>query len=260
VRGYRAQHLGDAVTYLAETQKAIALFREAGDERTACSLNAAVGYAELSLGLLEEAERDLSGVLALAARLGLGTVVTLAKHNLGLVLARKGQVGEGLRLEREAVEESVAQHDKRIESGARVYLAVIEAMAGNFTVAEEQARRSHEVSAPPGRSYARAVLADVLLSQGRVREALEASREAAEILESLGGGIEEGEALVRLIRAEALIASGALYDGLVHLASARERLVQRAERIREPRWRAAFLDEIPEHARTLARAKELCDV
>jgi hypothetical protein len=94
----------------------------------------------------------------------------------------------------------------------------------------------------------------VLLRRGDTEGALTAAREAIDLLDTLGA-LEEGEALVRLIYAEALHAStdsrapSAILD-------ARDHLLDRAAKIRDPILRRSFLERVPENARTIARARE----
>lgn len=65
---------------------------------------------------------------------------------------------------------------------------------------------------------------------------------------------EEGEALVRLVYAEALIAGGKESNFCVVITEARERLLTRAAKISDLRWRERFLSQVPDNAQTLALA------
>jgi eukaryotic-like serine/threonine-protein kinase len=60
---------------------------------------------------------------------------------------------------------------------------------------------------------------------------------------------------VRLAYAETLHASGDLDGARVAITSARDRLLERAARIRDDGQRKRFLDAIPENARTLECAQ-----
>jgi hypothetical protein len=88
-----------------------------------------------------------------------------------------------------------------------------------------------------------------------VQGALSAAKEAMTLLESLGG-LEEGEALVRLLHAEALHATGDAVGARAAIRVARARLEARAARLREGPLKTTFLESIPEHARTFVRARE----
>jgi hypothetical protein len=73
-------------------------------------------------------------------------------------------------------------------------------------------------------------------------------------LESLTG-VEEGEALIRLADAETLHASGAHAQARTAIAAARTRLLARAARIKDDRWRESYLHNVPDHRRTLELAE-----
>ena len=64
----------------------------------------------------------------------------------------------------------------------------------------------------------------------------------------------EGEALTRLVWAEALHACGEHPSARQVIAAARRRLLERAGRIRGPAVRRAFLEDVVDNARTLALA------
>ena len=77
------------------------------------------------------------------------------------------------------------------------------------------------------------------------------AREAFATMERLGG-IEEGEALVRLAYAEALWAGGDREAARRAIEEARARLLARAARLGDEALRGRFLDRVEENARTLA--------
>jgi eukaryotic-like serine/threonine-protein kinase len=188
--------------------------------------------------------------------MGLSSAAALAKHNLGLALALLGQLDEARALETDAASAFVAQGNRRLEGGARVYLATILALLGDLETADQEARLAVVVStpSPPGKAQALATLAQVKLAKGSVAEALDAAREATELLEQLGG-IDEGESLVRLVHAEAVWANGDVEGARRIVGTARERLLARAAKISDPAWRQSFLERVPENARTMALAR-----
>jgi hypothetical protein len=89
-----------------------------------------------------------------------------------------------------------------------------------------------------------------MLEQDRAAEALPVAREAHAILEELGE-IEEGEAMVRVVYAEALRATGARREFEQIARAARDRLLDRADKISDAAWRERFLTAVPDNARTL---------
>ena len=84
-------------------------------------------------------------------------------------------------------------------------------------------------------------------------EALSAASEAFALLEALGT-IEEGDALVRLVYAEALDANGRAGEFREAITAARDHLLGRAAKISDSAWRERFLGSVPDNAHTLALA------
>jgi hypothetical protein len=211
----------------------------------------------MKCGAYAEAERALREALANAERAGLLYVMTAAKHNLGLALARLGALDQALAVEDDALTLAQAQGDPRIEGGSRIYLAMIQQLRGELVEAEKEARDALAVlkAVPPTYAVACAVLAGVLLQKRAPREALAVASEAIGLLESLGG-LEEGEALVRLVHAEALNATGDAEGARLAIRAAKVRLEERAGRLREGPLKTSFLENIPEHSRTFSRARE----
>jgi tetratricopeptide (TPR) repeat protein len=248
-RGYRALAHGDLAGYLGDTQEAIVEMERAGSQRDVVSYQTSVGYALLSLGRNAAAEEVLQAALAVATRRGMATVASVVKHNLGLILARLGRVDEGRRAEEEAIAEARAAGDLRVEKVSQGYLALIFLEAGDAEGAEREALAAADSDAP-NRAFALAIVAEARLALGRSADALAAALEARGLLESLGG-IEEGEARVRLVHAESLRATGDEAGAVAVLEAARRRLEERAAKIGDPELRASFLENVPEHARTL---------
>ena len=254
-RARRALVLGDLGAFLQLTVEARSGFERAGHLRVACNLSVSIGYAHLLLGAYVEAEVTLREALIESDRLGLTGVSPSAKENLGMALAGQGRWVEARVVAVEAVEAFRGQEHRRMEAGALIYLALMLGTSGDLDAAEREARAALAVDPPPPlRAHALATLAEVLLARGAVEGALDAAREAIELLDELGT-IEEGEALVRLVYAEALHASG---DGRAASAilAARAHLLERAAKIRDPILRRSFLERVPENARTVARARE----
>ncbi len=233
-----------------------------GDLRNACVQRNNVAYACMNLGQLEEAARGFTAVLASAKELGLGMVESVAHHNLGLALAWLGRIDEGEAAELEAIRAFELQEDARMLAASWAYLARIRALAGAFDAAEEAARKAVEV-APPRSPTAAAVLASlaqVLLDRGdadpsadRTDEALAVADEARRIAREVGG-VDEGEALIRLQHARALERLGRLDEAERSLQEAAAWLLERARKITPEVAREAFLARVPENRAILARS------
>ncbi len=250
-RATRAHFDGDPARMLDLLLRAASCHEEAGDLRGACAARVNAGFAGLEVGAYEQASGLLHTVLEIAERSGLAQVTTYAQHNLGLALARLGDVAEGIRIERLAVEGARRQSHVRLEGTSRTYLATLLALTGAFDEAEREANLAVELlaAAPPARCFALATLADVRIAGGRAPEALSVAKQAFALMESLGR-LDEGEALVRLVHAQALAASGDAAGAEAALATARARLRERAARIEDVEMRESFL-RVPENERTL---------
>ncbi len=255
-RAFGALYLGDAGTYLELSRRSARRFERAGDVRSEANARVHLGFALLQVGAYPEAEVALREALVAARRLGLFNVVATAMNNLGLALAHTGRLEEATAVETEAIRLAASQEDRRLEGGSHHYLAIITAMRGDHAEAARVARHAASMLhvAPPLRAHALATLARCLLEQGTSDEALRVAGEALEQLESLGG-IEEGEAAVRLVYAEALDRAGKPDQARAHMAMALARLEQRAARITDAKWRERFLAEVPENRRTVALAR-----
>ncbi len=251
LQAVEALRAGDPAAYLKLTAQIAADFERAGDRSSACAQRGNVGYALQELGDFVGAEAVMREVLAQAEALGVNSAAWMARHNLGMVLARRGQLVEAEALEREALSAFVAQGHRRLAGFARVYLARILSLAGDHAGAAEEAARGVELlgDGAPSRAVALAAQAEVLLAAGRAGEARAAAATAAELLDEIGG-IEEGEALIRLMDAETRDALGDRAGARQVIGDARRRLHERAAKISDDALRQCFLEAIPEHTRT----------
>jgi len=252
----RALEAGDPGASLEGFEGALASLEAAGDGRNACVVRSNLGFTFAELGDFESAEETLRAALAGAVRMGLRDLAAAALQNLGHALAYRGLLAEARLHEQRAIDAFHLLGDVRMEGLARTYLAKIALFAGELPVAEREARAAAEqlVVAPPLRAAALAVLARTLLHLERPAEALPVAVEAHAILEEHGES-GTGEALVRLVHAEALAATGAREAAARAAQAARARLLSRADKISAPAWRERFLTAVPDHARTLSRAR-----
>jgi hypothetical protein len=253
--GFRALRRGEAEEAVLCFEDAHRAFASAGDERRACNALCDAAFARSELGDNARAEAEFRTVLAKGERVGV--IVVGAKQNLGLVLSRLGRLKEARQIETEAAELSRTLGLRRQEGNSRIYLAMILACSDELAAAESEARNATALLAetPPLLMYAFAVLSDILLARDRSTEALKAAQSAKAALDA-GHTVEEGDALVRLTWAEALHASGDVAAACVAVRAARDRLLARASAIRDPELRRSFLESVPAHARTLAKARE----
>jgi tetratricopeptide (TPR) repeat protein len=237
---------------------AVEACERAGDLRGAQRYRGSAGYACLELGAFDEAVRELRDVLEVSRRLGLQRLAAVARQNLGLALAHAGALDDARAEEGRAVQDFLESGNRRMEAASRYYLGWIRLMAGDAVGAEKSTRTAVEMAAGPPlipavRAEGLGILAAILLARGRADEAREAAAEGKRLLDELGG-IDGGESMIRLSDAETRHATGDVDGARAAIASARDRLHERAQRIGDPALRASFLERVPENARTLALA------
>ncbi len=256
-RSLRLLAAGDVSTFLALNAASRASLALAGDLRSECIQALNAGHGFLQLGAYEEAGRVLAEAAEHADRMGLGNARSYAKLNLGLALLGQGRLAEARAVEEEALALFRAQGDLPLEATARTYLALVLAPAGDVEAATREAHAvADDARATPAlRAHARAILADLALARGDANAARESAEAAMSTLTSLDG-IEEGEARIRVVYAEALAASGDLEGARAAVVEARDRLMARAEKVVDPGLRRSFLERVPENARTVGRARE----
>jgi tetratricopeptide (TPR) repeat protein len=237
---------------------AAASFEAIGDMRNACGALGNVGYAFCKVGAYAEAVRCLTEANHAAERLGLGYIAATTQQNLGPALAQLGRLDEARAIEEQAARAFHAQGDVRLEAASYIYLAHFQEQGGDLAAARAAAETALTIAAsiPGVRAYALGTLARVMLAEGRPEEARPLAEEAMALVASLGG-LEEGEPMVRLGHAEALLACGDEAAAREALAIARDRLLALAAKISDPARRASLLANVPEHARTLALAERL---
>jgi hypothetical protein len=254
-RVYLAQQEDDPLARRELLSVAIGCFEDAGDRRQACLQRINLAAVCNQLGAYAEA-RSLAGAAAAEAeRLGVAFAVRVAQSNLGPALSRSGASAEAVGVLRAAIDGAVESGDHFTAGVTRLYLAEALLGGGELVAAEAEARAALPVLAAfrPYACLAQAQLAAVLLAQGSAGAALSHAGAASAALASLGR-IDEGEALVRVVYAEALHASGAPDAARAAIAAARERLLADAARLHDGALRQQFLGAVPDHARTLALA------
>jgi tetratricopeptide (TPR) repeat protein len=260
IRAYYARFLGDPATFASEMSKAAECFDDAGDLRNACLQRGNAGSGYLHGGAYDLAHHVLRDALDTAERLGLGNVVMSVRVDLGLVLARRGAVDRAVSVLEHVASSCEAKGMRRFECPARTYLAMALALSGDPQRAETEARVAVALTSanPPLRATALATWASVLLQLDLPNEGLREANKAVSQLQ-LTGGVAEGESLVRLVYAEALLAAGQRKAAKEAIEAARRRLLERAVNIRDDEFRGRFLRKDANNARTLELARELSD-
>lgn len=255
-RAYRALVSGDTGSALSMYNVAISHFEAAGDMRAACRHLVSAAGACIELGSYSEAERALSDALSSAEHMGLSGVSANVWHHQGMLLARQGDPRMALTKADSAFEAFVAQGDRRMEAAARLYRGFFLALADDLDRAEREVKLALDTpgATAPLRAYGLAILTDAHLKNGRPDRALRTAREANELLEELGG-VEEGEAYIRLTYAEALDAVGDQAGAREAITTARVRILERTAMIQDAQWKDTFIERVRENVRTLELAR-----
>jgi eukaryotic-like serine/threonine-protein kinase len=241
---------------LQHAQAARASFLEAHHRPSARLAQLMMGMNLWFLGALEQAERELRGVLEDEAAYGPGAPLHL--FCFAGTLADRGALDEAYEVASRSLEAwQQAPALRMYEGQGRRILADLLYRRGEPVAAEREARAALELLTvqPLEHVATTATLAAAMLAQGRAAEALLAAEAAMNQYEALGAFGFRG-AFARLVHAEALEATGDHARACTAVATARERLRIRAAKIGDVTLRRGFLEDLPENARTLALARQ----
>jgi tetratricopeptide (TPR) repeat protein len=253
--GFHAYLSGNIVGYVDALRAETELLERTGDRSGATLSRAKLAGGLLEIGNFDEAERLARAALKAADQHGYESASALAHATLGRALALLGRLDEAIDEATIAVSAYAAQGAIGGQGSARAQLAALRSSRGELADAEREGRLALElVGTSTEAILAPGVLSRIVLARGDARLALELADSAMRRMEAVGG-LSEGDALVRLARAEALLASG--QDTLAHevLSLARDRLLTRVAEIGEAPHRRALLEQVPEHRRTLELAR-----
>jgi len=252
-RGRWAQYLGgDPTHHLNAARAAVAAFVKAGDLRNVIVARVEVGVALRELGQLSEARSRLRDALDEAEHRRMTNLVAHARQHLGWTMALQGDLGRAAALARTAAafwpDGGGPAAGPAWTTLARVELAAQHAQGAVLTIGRALnllVRRE-----PPHRAAALAVHAEAELALGH-REAARAIAARLAPLLQRPGSIGEHDGYARRTLAEVLFAASDHAGGRAALRDARDRVLYRAQFIDDVARRAAFLRELPDHARTL---------
>ncbi len=261
VGGWRAQIAsarGDLGERLDAFQRAVELFREAGDLRRAAQEESNLADTFNRLGMYDRAELALGVALDLTRRVGNRVAEAFALANLGYALAGQGRTEDALEA-LDAADRAAGQVAARYLSiVVRVYRARALLAGGRH----DEAARAAEAAADDARrnempgvaAAALATAAQARLATGAAPLALELSRRAMELHDAVGS-MEEDESDVFLAHARALSASGSPDEALAVVERGRARLEEIAAKIGDDELRRRFLEDVPAN-RELSRFDE----
>jgi len=251
-RAWRRGDFGDCIEALVV---ALDGFRAAGLTRHASGVRGNLGAVCVEVGLYERACSELSETAREASSLGLVRLEASAWHNLGHALLRLGRLDEALEVEEMALRFFEAHGDDVWSAATRLYLARIHTAGGRPAQGLSEVARALpvlEARAASMQALALAAEAEAQLALGHADAALAATRRGFAWLDSHGSA-GEGELLLRAVELDALAALGRLDDWPARAEWAAHALNRRADNLRNPGLRAAFLNDVAENA-AIARA------
>jgi eukaryotic-like serine/threonine-protein kinase len=209
------------------------------------------------LGLYEEARKLLDRALPDVRSFRLKILEASCLHNIGMALARQGQLDQGIEMQREATRIADAMGGVRLSINCRVYQALMLVWRGApgdlreahaLTEAVLQATQVHTSL----RAIALLATARVQLARMNAQEAVIAAQALYELMQTTA--LEEWEESAYLTYIDALDAAGASDEALRVLGEAFAGVRARAENIRRPEMRQSYLVRNEEVARILAAA------
>jgi tetratricopeptide (TPR) repeat protein len=255
-----AQHaasLGQHDRALRNYESAQAEFERAGDAKRRVLMLLNQGGTLTDIGRYAEAEQVLRRGLDAARRAGVPGAEAAATANLAHSLGRLGRFAEAIAAGSRARDFLAGLGDRRLAAFAHAYLADILHRSGDLPAAEEQARASLEAASAhgPERCVALGAMAGIRLARGDARGALDAAQEGLAVARALGG-VAEGEMYLRLVQVNALSATGDDEGARAALRDAVVRLESLAASMDDRSLRRSLLENVDEHARLLALARE----
>jgi len=247
---------GSLMEAIEHLELALNASEQGGDSRMTCFIRCELGFYWTEMGDPERGEGLVKQVLADAKQRSLETIEAFTLPVLAHALIAMGRLEEARRtLERSL--ELAAKHGSAWTLGlASSVFSTLAYVEGDWIESERRARIAEESlrSSPGPRLAALAALARALLRQGRKAEAFDAAHEATALLDAVGG-TKDYESLIRLMGAETTMAMGDESGATAAIGVARERLLERADRITNTKIRTTFLTRVVDNARTLELAQ-----
>jgi tetratricopeptide (TPR) repeat protein len=246
---------GDAWAALQLLRQAEAAFDAAGMRLPADVARAGIARAYVELGVHDRAEEILRALLPEgSSRADLSGGV--ARFWRAVLRCARGLLDEAITDIADLASAGAAQQGRFLEKQTRLLHASLLYRRGDLAAAEREALAGIEGLPMPSMAHdwARTVLAQVRLAQGRAAEAAAIAEELVTRRQALGLRLPEWIGLT-LVHAEALYAAGSTDEARAAVAAACADLLARADRIPDAEIRRCFLENVPENARLLVLAK-----
>ncbi|WP_437852803.1 serine/threonine-protein kinase [Sorangium sp. So ce363] len=246
---------GDGWAALQLVRQAEAAFDAAGMWLPVEYARVGIAQAYVELGVHDRAEEILRTLLPEGSSRA-DVSGRMARWWRAVLRCARGMLDEAITDIADLASALAAQQDRFFEGLTRVLHASLLCLRGDLAAAEREALAAIEGSVMPSLAddWARTVLAQVRLAQGRAAEAAAITEDLVARLQAIGLRPPEATELT-LVHAEALHATGATDEARAALAAARADLLARADRIPDAEIRRCFLENVPENARLLALAE-----
>lgn len=222
------------------------------DERLGLAVNLSnLGYNRLLLGLYEDGLHALEESLRVSEGIGAHHNNAFTRLNFGLASLLLGDHARARQELERAIRELGSLQDPYGEAAGQNYLGRALETAGEIPQAMEQYQLAYNTfvnsSLPEYANDARAGLARCLLRRGQVAAAQACALQLWEDLRARGGVGMEFPILAFTTCAQTFTALKDLHLAQEALALGYRQLMQRADRITDPAWRAAYLENVPEN-------------
>ncbi|MDI1451834.1 serine/threonine-protein kinase [Polyangium sp. 6x1] len=251
LRSARLFYEGEFWGHLMAARASVASYEEAGDRRHAARVALWAAASFMHMGAPARAERELRA--AISADEESAQSVFWGRCFLVEALVAQGALEAARAIMADVAGSDFVRSNPLYAGVAAMTLAIVLRGSGAFAAAEREARAACQllVGVPYWRGGAATTLASVLLAQERAVESLRVLDDTAAERKAIGG-CGPHEMRSRLIRAEALDATGDHEGARAVLLETRDLLLSRAAKIEDPELRRSFLENIPENARILA--------
>lgn len=236
-------------------QRGIAWFRKLNYRRRIAAGQVTLGCLLWLLGACADAECEFQSAAIPDSELGL--ISGVRPFVRVMLLAHRAAHEEAIVVAQQLLERATAENDLLSRGRGQWALAHALLGQGDCVAAEREIQialhlleffRLDHVSAS-------ATLAAIELAAGRAEDALATAEEAMAKYHTLGAcGFMRGPYL-RVVHAEALLATGREHEAREAIATAHEKLLLLADRIDDPHYRRSFLEVVPESVRTLELAR-----
>jgi serine/threonine protein kinase len=242
---------GNLALRLRAQREAFELFEEAGWPKHAARIAANLGDTYSRFGMYEDAERALVTALSRTRQLEMPSTEGWVLINLAHALLMQDRVAEAEAALAQALHIAETRGTVRFAIGVAIYRAALLCHNELWTAARAEAERARTLSIDrewkSGEAWALTHLARCALAVGDHAGALEASKNAFAVFESVGS-LEENEGLLFVVRVRALEAAGQHAEAKRIQTLGQKRLEEIASQIDDLEWRRHFLYQVPEHA------------